>query len=102
MLQLLLIVAYLLIWVILFVDCVRRKEFYPLMGSNRATKLFWLVTFVFFIPLLTVAYFLFGIVKKPQPQVARWVTGVVVLFVAGGDFVEFESGVVFKGSAVLF
>ncbi len=93
MLQTLLITAYLLIWVVLFVDCVRRKEFYPLWGTNRITKLFWLVTFVFFNPVLTAAYFLFGIVKKPQPRVARWVTGVVVAFAVAGIFWKLNPGV---------
>jgi hypothetical protein len=59
------IAAYLMIWISLLIHCVRRKEFYPILKNSIQTKIFWLITFLFFNPLLTVLYFIFGFIMKP-------------------------------------
>ena len=76
-----LIVVYVLAWLVLLVDCIRRKRFYPLLGPGRATRIFWLATFLFFNPVLTLLYFLFGCLKQPRERAAGWATGLVVLLV---------------------
>ena len=51
---------YLIIWSALLIHCLFREEFYPVFGRRLATKVFWLLTFVFLNPLLTLIYFVFG------------------------------------------
>lgn len=51
---------YLMIWSVLLIHCLFRREFYPIFGPGLGTKIFWLLTFVFFNPLLTLVYFIFG------------------------------------------
>jgi len=64
------LIAYLLLWLALLVGCVRKREFCPLLGTSRATRLFWLATFVFFNPVLTILYLLFA-ARSRQPGRAR-------------------------------
>lgn len=56
---------YLVIWSALLVHCLIRRRFYPVFGLGWGTKIFWLVTFVFFNPLLTFLYFVFGFLLRP-------------------------------------
>lgn len=56
---------YLVTWSALLVHCLMRRQFYPLFGRGWGTKVFWLVTFVFFNPLLTFLYFVFGFLLHP-------------------------------------
>jgi len=67
------IAGYLIVWLFLLIDCIRRKRFYPVFGNQQGTKFFWLVTFIFFNPLLTLLYLVFGRFAPPdaRPSVAR-------------------------------
>ncbi len=56
---------YLVMWSALLVHCLLRRQFYPVFGTGRGTKVFWLLTFVFFNPLLTFLYFVFGFLLRP-------------------------------------
>lgn len=56
---------YLIIWSALLIHCLMRRRFYPVFGLGWGTKVFWLLTFVFFNPLLTFLYFVFGFLLRP-------------------------------------
>jgi len=56
---------YLVIWSALLIHCLMRRHFYPVFGRGWGTKVFWLLTFVFFNPLLTFLYFVFGFLLRP-------------------------------------
>jgi hypothetical protein len=56
---------YLVIWSALLIHCLLRRRFYPVFGTGWGTKVFWLLTFVFFDPLLTFLYFVFGFLLRP-------------------------------------
>ena len=47
---------YLCIWAILLIHCLTTKRLYPIFGNGWSTKIFWLFTFVFFNPLLSLLY----------------------------------------------
>lgn len=51
---------YLIIWSTLLIHCLLQRQFYPIFGQRWGTKCFWLLTFVFLNPLLTLIYFVFG------------------------------------------
>jgi len=42
-----------------------RREFYPIIGRGLGTKIFWLFTFVFFNPFLSLIYIVFGVLLRP-------------------------------------
>ncbi len=52
-------------WFLLLLHCIGRKDFYPVVGRGWRTKLFWLATFLFFNPFLTLIYFVMGFSLKP-------------------------------------
>jgi len=58
-------IAYLIIWSVLLVNCLFRRQFYPILGRGWGTKGLWLLTFVFFNPLLTLLYLAFGFLLRP-------------------------------------
>lgn len=62
---------YLMIWSVLLIHCLFRREFYPIFGPGLGTKIFWLLTFVFFNPLLTLVYFIFGYLLGPRKAEER-------------------------------
>jgi hypothetical protein len=51
---------YLIIWSALLIHCLLQRGFYPIFGQRWGTKVFWLFTFVFLNPFLTLIYFFFG------------------------------------------
>ena len=60
---------YLILWSALLVHCLHRREFYPIIGRKWGTKIFWLLTFIFFNPLLSLIYVIFGVIlKAPRNQ----------------------------------
>lgn len=65
MLWQLLRITYLLVWLFLLVHCLKRKRFFPMLGGGWSTKVLWLVTFLFFNPVLTLLYVIFGVALKP-------------------------------------
>ena len=62
---------YLIIWSALLIHCLFRREFYPIFGPKWGTKVLWLLTFVFFNPLLTLIYFIFGFLLRPAKAQKR-------------------------------
>lgn len=56
---------YVIVWSALLVHCLMRRQFYPVFGRGLGTRVFWLITFVFFNPLLTFLYFVFGFLLHP-------------------------------------
>jgi len=56
---------YLIVWSALLLHCLGRREFYPIIGRKWGTKIFWLLTFVFFNPLLSLIYIVFAVLFKP-------------------------------------
>jgi len=50
---------YLILWSVLLVDCLKRRHFFPIFGRSKGTKIFWILTFVLFNPLLTFLYIIF-------------------------------------------
>jgi len=56
---------YLVIWSGLLIHCLFQREFYPIFGRRWGTQILWLVTFVFLNPLLTLVYFVFGVLLQP-------------------------------------
>jgi hypothetical protein len=82
------VIGYVVLWVLLFIHCLRRKAFFPVFGHGRWTRLFWLVSFLFFNPLLTLLYGLFGVLASPKAKPSRkktaFVSGMVALVAASG------------------
>jgi formate hydrogenlyase subunit 3/multisubunit Na+/H+ antiporter MnhD subunit len=64
-------VLYLIIWSALLIHCLFRSEFHPILGRKWRTKIFWLLTFVFFNPLLTFVYFVLGFLLRPPKAEQR-------------------------------
>ena len=56
---------YLIVWSALLLHCLARLEYYPIIGRRWGTKVFWLLTFVFFNPLLSLLYLIFAVLLKP-------------------------------------
>ena len=56
--------GYLALWAALLIHCLLKKRFFPLFGRGLGTKVFWLITFVFVNPLLTLLYMIFGMFSK--------------------------------------
>lgn len=80
-------ILYLAAWLCLLIHCLRRKRFFPILGSGLSKKLFWLATFPFFNPLLTLLYLLFAVVLPPlapdrKHPIARTVSILTIAFIA--------------------
>ncbi|MEJ2703332.1 MAG: hypothetical protein P8Z79_12905 [Sedimentisphaerales bacterium] len=56
--------GYLALWAVLLIHCLVKKRFFPVLGRGWGTKVFWLVTFIFRNPLLTLLYVIFGVFSK--------------------------------------
>ncbi|MDI6448734.1 PLD nuclease N-terminal domain-containing protein [Anaerobaca lacustris] len=82
------LIAYLLFWAALLIGCLRRREFCPLFLDSRRTRLFWLATFVFVNPLLTLLYLIFGRMRSPQARPVRLVRDLVLVLAILGFFVN--------------
>ena len=63
--------GYAVLWGVLLVHCLLKRRFFPVFGPGPGTKLFWLATFVFMNPLLTLLYVAFGIILKPKEAGTR-------------------------------
>ncbi|KKK84921.1 hypothetical protein LCGC14_2778470, partial [marine sediment metagenome] len=88
-----LLIAYGVLWLVMLIDCLRRHEFYPVLGPRGATRLFWLATMIFLNPALTLLYLLLGRRKPPAVGGGKLVSRGVLLTAAGlivlGFFVRF-------------
>ena len=58
--------GYLALWAVLLIHCLLKQKFFPLFGPGLGTKIFWLITFIFVNPLLTLLYVIFGVFSKPD------------------------------------
>lgn len=63
--------GYIALWAALLIHCLLKKRFFPLFGRGLGTKVFWLITFVFFNPLLTLLYMIFGVFSKADEVSVR-------------------------------
>lgn len=60
--------GHLILWAGLLIHCLCKRRFFPVLGRGWGTKAFWLVTFVFMNPLLTLLYLIFGLVLKAKKE----------------------------------
>jgi hypothetical protein len=58
--------VYFITWYLLLLRWIAIKEPCPVMGGGWKTRAFWGVTFLFFNPLLTLLYFLFGVLPSAK------------------------------------
>ena len=63
--------GYHAVWAVLLIHCLLRWKFFPLFGHGWGTKAFWLVTFIFRNPLLTLLYFIFAVMLKAEEKNQR-------------------------------
>ena len=88
-----LLAGYVIAWAVLLALCWRRRRFYPLLGDDRRTRWFWLASFVFLNPILTLLYLWFGQLRRPDARDVRIgavPAGLAVVVVAvAGFFVNF-------------
>ena len=68
-------ILYLLVWLLLLVHCLKRKRFFPIFSDGVSTKVLWLVTFIFFNPLLTLLYIVFGVIPRPSVAPGKTLLG---------------------------
>ncbi len=61
-------VLYLCLWAILLIHCLKSSRLYPIFGNGLGTKAFWLFTFVFLNPLLSLLYILCAFC----PVIRKW------------------------------
>jgi hypothetical protein len=73
------LLLYLVIWAICLIHCLRKRRFYPVFGHGNGTKVFWLLTFLCFNPLLILWYFFFGVLAPADREKSLARTAVVVL-----------------------
>ena len=59
------------VWTALFFGCLRKKHFWPILATDRATRVFWLCALLLLNPVLTVLYLLFGQVRAPDAPRGR-------------------------------
>jgi len=100
--NIILFVALAVVWVLLVGHWWKRKDFFPILGYGRATKIWWGVLFLLFNPLLMLLYIVYGVFHRPKEdkpvserylKIARiMVIGLTVSVIAvfkipwGGDF----------------
>ena len=82
-------IGYLVIWIILLLLCLRRRQFCPVIGDSAATRYFWLATFIFFNPVLTALYLIFGQIRSPRAKPNRFTMPTVLTIAILGFFVNF-------------
>lgn len=80
--------GYIVLWAVLLIHCLLKRTFFPIFGPGWGTKVFWLVTFLFMNPLLTLLYLIFGValsfrkpVGTPHPRLATICLVLVVLVI---------------------
>ena len=66
------------VWLGCIVHCLRKRAFYPVFATTRATRIFWLVSFLFLSPILLLWYVIFGGVMPANRKPARWRSALVV------------------------
>ena len=73
---------YLCVWSIFLIHCLQMKQLYPIFGYRRGTKIFWLMSFIFFNPLLSLIYLIFGVAIQPPKQMQQWKPKKIVPIIA--------------------
>ncbi len=82
------LIAYVLLWAALLVGCLRKRDFCPIFVNSRRTRQFWLASFVFVNPLLTLLYLVFGQIRSHQARPVRSVRDLAVVIAIVGFFVN--------------
>jgi hypothetical protein len=82
------LIGFVVVWGILLIACLRKREFCPVLSGARATRLFWLTSFVFVNPLLTILYLVFGQLRSPQAHPVRTVRDVALVVALAGCFIN--------------
>ncbi len=82
------LIAYVLVWAVLLVGCLRKRDFCPIFVDSRRTRQFWLASFIFVNPLLTLLYLVFGQIRSPQARPVRSVRDLAVVIAIVGFFVN--------------
>jgi hypothetical protein len=83
------LIGYLVVWAVLLFACIRRREFCAVFSNSQRTRWFWLGTFVFLNPLLTVLYLIYGQFRSPQARPIHIVRDVALVIILAGFFVNF-------------
>ncbi len=83
-----LLIVYVILWAVLLVTCRRKREFCPIFADSRRTRRFWLASFVFVNPLLTMLYLIFGQIRPPQARPIRAVRDLAIVIAILGFFVN--------------
>ena len=72
------LIGYMVVWAVLLIACLRKREFCPIFSDPRRTRFFWLATFVLVNPLLTILYLVFGQLRPAQARPLRPVRDVAL------------------------
>ena len=71
--------GYTAVWIVCLIHWLRKNDFYPVFSSPKASKLFFGATFLFFSPLLSLLYIVFGVCASPDRKPAWWRSTLVLL-----------------------
>ncbi len=82
------LLGYVVVWAVLLIACLRKRQFCPIFWDSHKTHLIWLATFVLVNPLLTILYLVFGQIRSPQARPVRGVRALVLLLALLGFFVN--------------
>jgi hypothetical protein len=83
------LIGYFVVWLVLLIACIRRREFCAVFSNSQRTRWFWLATFVFLNPLLTILYLIYGQFRSPQARPIHIVRDVALVIILAGFFVNF-------------
>ena len=83
------LIGYFVVWLVLLIACIRRREFCIVFSNSQRTRWFWLATFVFLNPLLTVLYLIYGQFRSPQARPIHIARDVALVIILAGFFVNF-------------
>jgi hypothetical protein len=82
------LIGYIVLWAVLLLACLGKREFCPVFSDSRRTRLFWLATFVLVNPLLTILYLIFGQLRPAQARRVKAVRDVAVVIAIAGFFLN--------------
>lgn len=73
-----LVLGHTILWVVLLIHCLVRRELFPVFSTHARTKIFWLATFLLVHPVFTLWYLLFGVLARAKWKYRRWQTVLIV------------------------
>lgn len=95
-------ILYFIVWFLLLLHCLRRRRFFPILGPGIATKILWLVTFVFFNPLLTLLYLVFGVLLQPLSSIRKhrlaYIGSAIAILLIAVTILFFETPTIYRRS----